>query len=264
MSVLKAIEALAVVLNKEADQAEQSGDPVSLEHMRLKRGLARRMVDVAQAAAQQPEGTPHPLVTVASWLEADAAQTQAEQGEDWAAATTRERQAEGALNLVLDLKAGELLDVAADHQRLQRMERDLLGLEAGLMQALLLERHPAWRHQNEWYGRHVARILRPAAWAARQTPAVPVVSVEGEETAAQRVLFFPESQEELGRAVHAAWRDGMLAQGRNVPPHRLTWRALGDADRLLDRHIGLEVAKTTFVLLAKEDAQPTPGAGEQA
>ena len=46
----------------------------------------------------------------------------------------------------------------------------------------------------------------------------------------------------LARAVHAAWRDGMLAQGRPVAPNRMKWETLSEEDRVLDMCIAENVA----------------------
>jgi len=50
-------------------------------------------------------------------------------------------------------------------------------------------------------------------------------------------------KERLGREVHAAWRDKMLAQGREVAPARLDWDTLEQEDRELDRYIGERLAR---------------------
>lgn len=47
----------------------------------------------------------------------------------------------------------------------------------------------------------------------------------------------------LAKEVHAAWRDGMLNQGREVAPERMEWDTLSDADKRLDRYIGERLAK---------------------
>jgi hypothetical protein len=49
-------------------------------------------------------------------------------------------------------------------------------------------------------------------------------------------------RERLAREVHAAWRDGMIAQGREVAPERMEWETLSDHDRDLDRYIGERMA----------------------
>lgn len=48
--------------------------------------------------------------------------------------------------------------------------------------------------------------------------------------------------EALAREVHAAWRDGMLAQERPVSQQRMTWETLDERDRLLDREIAIRLA----------------------
>lgn len=40
-----------------------------------------------------------------------------------------------------------------------------------------------------------------------------------------------------GREVHTLWRDGMLAQGRQVAPERMSWDTLDTKDRWLDHII---------------------------
>ena len=45
----------------------------------------------------------------------------------------------------------------------------------------------------------------------------------------------------LGIEVHAAWRDGMLQQGREVAPNRLYWKTLSEQDRELHRRLGLRL-----------------------
>ena len=46
----------------------------------------------------------------------------------------------------------------------------------------------------------------------------------------------------LAQEVHAAWRDGMLAQARTVAPERMTWDTLSDEDQRLDRYIAARLA----------------------
>jgi len=41
----------------------------------------------------------------------------------------------------------------------------------------------------------------------------------------------------IGRDIHAAWRDGMIAQGRSVAKERMTWDTLTEQDRELDNGI---------------------------
>jgi hypothetical protein len=43
------------------------------------------------------------------------------------------------------------------------------------------------------------------------------------------------------RVVHDSWRDGMLFQGREVPPRRLSWEVLIPEDRELNLEIGQAV-----------------------
>jgi len=50
-------------------------------------------------------------------------------------------------------------------------------------------------------------------------------------------------KERLGREVHAAWRDGMLQQGREVTAERMAWETLSEQDHALDRYIGERLAR---------------------
>ncbi len=50
-----------------------------------------------------------------------------------------------------------------------------------------------------------------------------------------------------GRAVHAAWRDGMLRQGREVAPERMTWDTLDQRDRDLDNEIAVALASPAAI-----------------
>jgi hypothetical protein len=47
----------------------------------------------------------------------------------------------------------------------------------------------------------------------------------------------------LAQEVHAAWRDGMLDQGRQVAPERMMWDTLSEQDKALDKYIGARLAK---------------------
>jgi hypothetical protein len=49
--------------------------------------------------------------------------------------------------------------------------------------------------------------------------------------------------ERLAQEVHAAWRDGMLTQEREVSPERMSWDTLSDEDKALDKYIGGRLAK---------------------
>lgn len=49
--------------------------------------------------------------------------------------------------------------------------------------------------------------------------------------------------ERLAQEVFEAWRDGMLRQGREVPPERREWWTLDERDKELDRYIGERLAK---------------------
>lgn len=53
----------------------------------------------------------------------------------------------------------------------------------------------------------------------------------------------------LARVVHAAWRDGMLAQGREVAPNRMKWETLSEEDQALD----ICIAENVALALATED-----------
>ena len=66
--------------------------------------------------------------------------------------------------------------------------------------------------------------------------------------------------EALGIEVHAAWRDGMLRQGRAVAPERMTWETLSEQDRELDRELG---ARLALRLLAQQPAAPAEALGEE-
>lgn len=44
-----------------------------------------------------------------------------------------------------------------------------------------------------------------------------------------------------GKDIHAAWRDGMLAQGRPVPTERMSWETLSEPDKQLDDLIALRL-----------------------
>ena len=68
------------------------------------------------------------------------------------------------------------------------------------------------------------------------------------ENGARRLLQLSESEARAekaeaalaeidGRAVHAAWRDGMIAQGRIVERDLMAWDNLRDVDRSLDETI---------------------------
>lgn len=155
MTVLKAIEVLAANLNREADQEQQQqATPQGAvpESVRLKRQLARRMVDTATAAAQGTQGDTHPVLLLASWLRLE--RTDAPICED---------AADAALYRVLELNADDLLDVAADHRRLQRMERELQALQMFLIQEewMNLQRTDEQKRWLAWCGDQVRDILRP-------------------------------------------------------------------------------------------------------
>jgi hypothetical protein len=46
-----------------------------------------------------------------------------------------------------------------------------------------------------------------------------------------------------GRDVHREWRDGMLAQGRDVAPERMAWDTLDQRDRDLDDRIAANLTR---------------------
>jgi hypothetical protein len=46
----------------------------------------------------------------------------------------------------------------------------------------------------------------------------------------------------LAQEVHAAWRDAMLEQGRQVPPERMHWDSLSALDKALDHFIAERLA----------------------
>lgn len=54
----------------------------------------------------------------------------------------------------------------------------------------------------------------------------------------------------VAQEVHAAWRDGMLRQGREVAPHRMTWDTLSSEDHELDAYIAERVAATALAEIA--------------
>lgn len=58
----------------------------------------------------------------------------------------------------------------------------------------------------------------------------------------------------LARVVHAAWRDGMLAQGREVAPNRMKWETLSEEDQALD----ICIAENVALALATEDLPSLP------
>lgn len=47
----------------------------------------------------------------------------------------------------------------------------------------------------------------------------------------------------LAQEVHAAWRDGMIDQGREVSAERMTWETLSEQDKALDKYIGGRLAR---------------------
>lgn len=62
----------------------------------------------------------------------------------------------------------------------------------------------------------------------------------------------------LAQEVHAAWREGMLAQGREVAPERMSWETLSDQDKLLDRYIGIQLAKLITDAMGAESTPDEP------
>jgi len=80
------------------------------------------------------------------------------------------------------------------------------------------------------------RLVRFAEVALRAAYAVDGVGAPPVPTA-------PDNLEEIAREIHAAWRDGMLAEGRPVAQDRMTWDTLWEKDRELDRYIAARVAR---------------------
>lgn len=75
----------------------------------------------------------------------------------------------------------------------------------------------------------------------------------------------PQTQA-LARMVHAAWRDGMLAQGREVPTKRLRWESLSKQDQALDcciaEQMALVLATQNLPFLPASYTMPTFSEGE--
>jgi len=103
-----------------------------------------------------------------------------------------------------------------ERDRAARSEPRGEGLPEALELAEKIMREPAKRKPSEV--RLAQMVLNLAA-----TPPAPALS---------------------GRAVHAAWRDGMLAQGREVAPERMAWETLPLIDRHLDEGIAAILAAT--------------------
>lgn len=59
-----------------------------------------------------------------------------------------------------------------------------------------------------------------------------------------------DAQEQLAREVHAAWRDGMLRQRREVAPNRLDWATLSEEDQELDAYIARRMSALVLELCA--------------
>lgn len=53
----------------------------------------------------------------------------------------------------------------------------------------------------------------------------------------------PANLDDIAREIHAAWRDGMLADKRPVSQDRLSWDTLWEKDRELDRYIAARVTR---------------------
>lgn len=66
--------------------------------------------------------------------------------------------------------------------------------------------------------------------------------------------------EMLARAVHKAWLEGMIGQGREVAPERMAWDTLSDQDKLLDKYIGVQLAR----IIVEAMGATTPGEKQQA
>ncbi len=61
--------------------------------------------------------------------------------------------------------------------------------------------------------------------------------------AARGLTVVREGESPTGFEVHAAWRDGMLSQGRDVPKARMHWGTLTDEDRALDDYIAARLTR---------------------
>ena len=61
----------------------------------------------------------------------------------------------------------------------------------------------------------------------------------------------------LAQEVHAAWRDGMLEQGRVVALDRMSWDTLSTQDKELDKYIGDRLAKLLVEALGGASPEPT-------
>lgn len=64
--------------------------------------------------------------------------------------------------------------------------------------------------------------------------------------------------ERLAREVHAAWRDGMLSQRREVARGRREWGTLSAEDRALDAAIALRVLAVVVAMVADQAATEAP------
>lgn len=65
----------------------------------------------------------------------------------------------------------------------------------------------------------------------------PTIPATLEETSDFADLADMATVDRLAREVHAAWRDGMLQQGREVAHERMTWETLTLEDQMLDASI---------------------------
>jgi hypothetical protein len=98
--------------------------------------------------------------------------------------------------------------------------------------------------------------LRDPDWTLAVSPETPTLDAEQRRTLVDRygegvVTDFeqafshevPETPTLDGRSVHAAWRDGMLRQGREVAPERMAWETLTQQDRELDDWIAARLSQ---------------------
>jgi hypothetical protein len=67
-------------------------------------------------------------------------------------------------------------------------------------------------------------------------------------------LFDQWCRQRGAQAVWQAWRDGMLRQGREVSPERMSFESLSDRDKSLDLRIAFEVMGSLFSFLSAQPA----------
>jgi len=65
------------------------------------------------------------------------------------------------------------------------------------------------------------------------------------------------SREHLAREVHAAWRDGMRLQCREVAPERMQWDTLSTEDHALDAYIADRVISAALAHAEPAEARLT-------